>query len=515
MSATTIPLNAEPDSNRCQITGEELAQDDMIVLFGHRVGPSGKAILLDRLRARRPLELSVTLPGLKERLPAAVLDVMPAFFLGWVMFRLGGLAHSLPLGGAAASSLLFPLALLVTTVFGKGQSFGKRKARLQLVGARGTLTFGAIAARTILIAGGTWMIVAAFLWARLYGGWAGTEGRVMLTIGAFLAACFLADWLWLVFRQDGQTLHDFVTGTRVIRSDEARSRPLSAEQLGWSGAWDEVKILCPSCGIQLTAPIAGPSVDATRAVTESVQCESCDWSGTLHLFRPVPLEASPAPPSVPNAAVCTQHPTKHAIATCEKSGDYCCSLCVVEVDGVKLSAGYLNAHPEEREKLWPSLPPVDKAALYIAANYVAMPRLKLAKSLPETRFNYDKIECMIVWSERRRLWALAVGLLLIVAGVGAFFTVRWPFSMFLGAGLIIGGVIRVVSFARVKWKLRVLRGEEKLDFEPTMPARDFALQSNSLAIAIWRSQQSAMRAWFEKHPDDPRCPVPKKQGEAA
>jgi len=45
---------------------------------------------------------------------------------------------------------------------------------------------------------------------------------------------------------------------------------------------------------------------------------------------------------------------------------------------------------------------------------------------------------------------------------------------------------------------------------------DFGKLAESLVTAIWRFQQAGIRAWFEKHPDDPLAPAaPKALGVAA
>ncbi|MFO7898495.1 MAG: hypothetical protein R6V58_05485, partial [Planctomycetota bacterium] len=75
---------------------------------------------------------------------------------------------------------------------------------------------------------------------------------------------------------------------------------------------------------------------------ELVRCAVCSWKGRVRLFRPLEMRVEPSVDALPEDAVCVHHPKKLAVAVCEGSGDYICSLCAVELNGKTYSAQYLS-----------------------------------------------------------------------------------------------------------------------------------------------------------------------------
>ncbi|MFP4055240.1 MAG: hypothetical protein ACLF0G_00045 [Candidatus Brocadiia bacterium] len=59
------------------------------------------------------------------------------------------------------------------------------------------------------------------------------------------------------------------------------------------------------------------------------------------------MQAERPQEALPDDAVCVHHPTKRAVAVCEGSGDYICSLCAVEIDRRTYSAQYLDGVGEQ------------------------------------------------------------------------------------------------------------------------------------------------------------------------
>jgi len=88
---------------------------------------------------------------------------------------------------------------------------------------------------------------------------------------------------------------------------------------------------CPKCFVMLE-PMGG----------ESTRCPTCGWAGRARLFRPVEPFVERAQDALPDDATCIHHPSKQAVAICEGTGDYICSLCAIELDGKTYSAQYLD-----------------------------------------------------------------------------------------------------------------------------------------------------------------------------
>lgn len=499
-----------PETVRCEITGKELPAVDTTELFGKRVGAEGKAILLDRVRSRRPLDLILPLPGLKTRLASAVADmVFPVILLAVVVpmfLRRFGINTTLSVFNHIDQSLLMsaiaPIYVGLITLYCRGQSPSKNSYMLKVVGAKGELTTASIVMRTAMIMLGVWAISFLGLSAKIHFQSA-SDGLVLALIAMALVTLVIADWGWLALHKSGQTLHDYLAGTRVVKTEHLEWRWLNADQLGWSGAWENAKAVCPSCRNELALHMNGPAVDARHPTQNDVTCNSCDWRGKVILFRPTPVDTLPAPDAQPEDAVCTEHPTKRAGITCAKSGDYCCSLCAVIVDRVPLSTGYLRAHPDEHAKLWPKLDAADAASLIIGRDFVAVPSIKSNKQRIENRLPFDKIEAMMIWTEKRKLKEPAFGAILLSVGAGLPFFLGSPITVVMGIVLAIQGLIRIIRFARTKTTFRIVRGDENFDYSPPKDAELFA---ESLATSIWRYQQVAIRDWFERFPDDPRKP---------
>lgn len=88
---------------------------------------------------------------------------------------------------------------------------------------------------------------------------------------------------------------------------------------------------CPGCRERLEPEFDGP-----------VACPTCAWRGEVYRFNPLAPRVDEAQEAMPDDAVCVHHPTKRAVAICEGSGSYICSLCAIDLDGKTYSAQYLE-----------------------------------------------------------------------------------------------------------------------------------------------------------------------------
>lgn len=71
-------------------------------------------------------------------------------------------------------------------------------------------------------------------------------------------------------------------------------------------------------------------------------CSNCGWTGDVHICHPKTRDNAPAEMAGPEDAVCANHPGKKAVAACAGTGDYICSLCLVEIGGKSYSVQYLD-----------------------------------------------------------------------------------------------------------------------------------------------------------------------------
>jgi hypothetical protein len=94
---------------------------------------------------------------------------------------------------------------------------------------------------------------------------------------------------------------------------------------------------CPECHTLLQPPAA-----------PETSCPRCRWKGSVWLFSPLAVQAEKAAQALPDDAVCAHHPGKQAVAICQGTGDYICSLCAVELNGQTFSAQYLNQAGKEK-----------------------------------------------------------------------------------------------------------------------------------------------------------------------
>jgi hypothetical protein len=94
---------------------------------------------------------------------------------------------------------------------------------------------------------------------------------------------------------------------------------------------------CPECHTLLQPPAA-----------PETSCPRCRWKGSVWLFTPLAIQAEKAAQALPDDAVCAHHPGKQAVAVCQGTGDYICSLCAVELNGQTFSAQYLNQAGKEK-----------------------------------------------------------------------------------------------------------------------------------------------------------------------
>lgn len=89
---------------------------------------------------------------------------------------------------------------------------------------------------------------------------------------------------------------------------------------------------CPQCGVPLRPVESG-----------MVSCGKCDWQGEAYLYKPLLLQYEKAQEALPDDATCIHHPTKAAVARCEGTGSFICSLCAAEINGKIYSIQYLDS----------------------------------------------------------------------------------------------------------------------------------------------------------------------------
>lgn len=178
-------------------------------------------------------------------------------------------------------------------------------------------------------------------------------------------------------------------------------------------------LACPKCGVELS-PVN----------PDDVACTGCKWRGQVYAFSPAALKVVEQAQAMPDDAACAHHPSKRAITTCAGSGDYICSLCVVEIDGQTYGAAYLEtAGKAKATKAFDRyIPRPDKMVigavgisyLYLVPSLVAFPWgivqfFKMQKLRRE-----DPLYARIV--SRRR--AIGLGALLLIGG-------GLPFGLFI------------------------------------------------------------------------------------
>jgi uncharacterized RDD family membrane protein YckC len=218
----TMPTSIPPGMGQCEITGNIVPEDELVVLNGQRVCAQGKAILLDRLKAGEAM------PGEAER--PTVLRRFGCIFLDGMILGVPGVIFNVifSMGAAAAGSarfLIIGLAqvaivgisiLYFTLMHGtRGQTVGKIAGKLKvvriddkpmdmrtaLIRALAYQGAGVISAILLMV---TDAVPTAMVWLPIVG-------SSLVGIYGLVNVLFA-----LVDRSQQRALHDRIAGTRVI-----------------------------------------------------------------------------------------------------------------------------------------------------------------------------------------------------------------------------------------------------------------------------------------------------------
>lgn len=499
---------------KCQVTGQNLDPQTSIELWGYRVGALGKALLLERFRSGAkidPPQLEGAAVTAGERLSAGFIDAI----LLMVVFACMGLVSAVIFENHAATLIVLllvgPCLLTAINQWSSVSSFGKFMISAKIEtesGSRPGLV--RIAWRSVLatlpIA---LMVLVAIVDTRFFP----RASSILLVIAVGLA---LVDWLMLAATAPARTLHDICSGTRVVRSQTNNTQWPDASVAGWTGVWGRFSFRCPKCGTLITTISSAPRIGEVGCVTESTHCpKKCGWNGMVTLFRPAPLDNTPPLHASPEDSACAAHPDRRAVATCDGSGDFCCSLCALEFDGKIYSAAYLTAHPIAPEKLRSPLSPGKSEALAVKQDFVAIAPTFRTKNTEPLRLHFDRIESLITWKELRSTqktigksaWIfVVVGLLFI----GLLFnqSLFWVVTVF-GAAAFTGSMSyrRSTKTQNVVW---ISRGTDSIHHSESESEPGFDEKIDSLKQSLVRVQKERMDSWIQSHPDDPTLFIPEK-----
>jgi len=95
------------------------------------------------------------------------------------------------------------------------------------------------------------------------------------------------------------------------------------------------RVICPQCSFESDS-IAG----------ELITC-GCGSQHRAMVFMPTPIKSEGrAQVAINDDVTCIHHPSKKAVAVCDGTGDYICSLCAVTVGNQTFSADYLSKHKQ-------------------------------------------------------------------------------------------------------------------------------------------------------------------------
>ncbi len=231
--AQTIPNDPPPGMVICDVTGKLVPEDETVVLHGKRVGAEGKALLLDQLAAGMLVGGEMEKPSIWARWGAMIVDgfVLGAVYIAaGVVFGVGAFAAmSASDGGAAVGATGAVVGLAAITVgvnlvsiayfallhARNGQTLGKMAAKIRVVNLDGSsITFSTALIRALwyqgpgLITGAIGVIGAAL----------GTPD--LMQLGNLATLYIIASIITALVNSHQRSIHDLLSGTRVIRVDE-------------------------------------------------------------------------------------------------------------------------------------------------------------------------------------------------------------------------------------------------------------------------------------------------------
>jgi uncharacterized RDD family membrane protein YckC len=205
---------SEQAMGTCAVTGQVVPEDELVTIHGQRVCAEGKAILLDRLKAGEGLPGELATPSQIRRLGCIILDgliVGVPFGVANAVLRADSTQPNL-----ATVGLISIIGTAVAIVYfgqmhaSRGQTVGKIAGKTKVVNMDGTpITMQTAYIRAIAYTGISVVSGIAYL-----TGSVGLIGITSLIVGIWgfsnAVAC-------LVDRKFQRTLHDRISGTRVIQ----------------------------------------------------------------------------------------------------------------------------------------------------------------------------------------------------------------------------------------------------------------------------------------------------------
>lgn len=227
MPAITEPPTPEPGMGQCSVTGKWVPEDELITLRGQAVCAEGKQILLDRLKAGEGAPGALPRPGYLRRwgclfldnlillVPLLIADI--AFHSSMYGTRLVTvfnqnqyqyIPHAPGYTIVIASIMLIDIAYFALLHARGGRTVGKMAGGLRVVTMQGE----PISSKTAVLRAFAFM--GPFLLAPLL---------LLVSLPAYSVGFFVAELygvidgaLCLTDRKTQRTLHDRLTGTRVI-----------------------------------------------------------------------------------------------------------------------------------------------------------------------------------------------------------------------------------------------------------------------------------------------------------
>ena len=223
---------AEPEMVQCEITGAWVPADETVEFRGRRVSAAGKQILFERLEAGDAMPGELETAGQWLRLGCGILD---SLIIGVVSVPLALLVRVLVvmnvLSLSELSIVLLESALAIVTSLitfayfwlmhaRLGRTVGKMAGRLKVVRPNGSaISSGQAASRAAVYALPNLLPVAATF------ALATTQDLFLIKFGTNVALAAvglfgLANLITILCNPLHRAIHDFLAGTRVIRTQD-------------------------------------------------------------------------------------------------------------------------------------------------------------------------------------------------------------------------------------------------------------------------------------------------------
>lgn len=220
---------SEAELVQCEVTGQWVAEGELITFQGRRVCAQGKAELLERLRCGQSLPGELERPSVLRRFASMFLDniLIGVVTIVVSLILTGGSFFAASVQGASAMGIGFALAQLVnlgisityyTLMHGsRGQTVGKMAGRIKVVNADGTpITMQTAFLRII------YLYIATFIASLFLSAAALTQSDQLLmasnVINGIGGVYVLVGVVMAILDRDQQrTIHDRLAKTRVIQ----------------------------------------------------------------------------------------------------------------------------------------------------------------------------------------------------------------------------------------------------------------------------------------------------------